>query len=243
MLRVPVRPRGPHRVGGMAAGERRFTGFGPKALDFFKALGFHQSKEWFDENRALYETEVKAPLVALVEDLSAALHAKDIPLHGSARSVFRLNRDIRFSKDKRPYKSNGGAVLSRDGTKRSPGLLYIHVAPDGCFVASGFWQPEPEALLAMRRAIADDPKAFRRLARQLGEAGLSLSDGDALKRAPRGFEHVEDEAAAAGLRRRSLIVREDLRHERLHDGALVDDIVAFAERAAPLLRFGWKALG
>ena len=220
-----------------------FTGFGPKALDFFKALDFHQSKAWFDENRGLYDSDVKAPLVALVGALTAECAKAGLPLRGDARSLFRLNRDIRFSKDKRPYKTNGGAVLTVDGSKKTPGLLYLHVDPAGCFAAAGFWHPEPPQLLSLRKAIAADPKAFRAMLARLKRSGLALGDGDPLTRLPKGFEGVEDEAVAGAVRMRNLVVRRPLADERLGSAALVDDIAAFARDAAPLLRFGWAALG
>lgn len=227
---------------GEGAGDA-FSGFGPKALDFFRALAFHQSKAWFDENRALYESDVKAPLVALVAELTARCDEAGLPFRGDARSVFRLNRDIRFAKDKRPYKQNGGAVLTRDGTKNSPGLLYIHVDPEGCFTAAGFWHPEPPHLLALRRAIATNPKAFKAMLAKLKKAGLVLSDGDALSRPPKGFESIEDPAAAQAIRMRHLVVRRPLAAETMVSPGLTREIMAFAEDAAPLLRFGWAALG
>lgn len=224
------------------AGESPFTGFGPKALDFFRALAFHQSKVWFDENRALYESDVKAPLVALVAALTAACGEAGLPLRGDARSVFRLNRDIRFAKDKRPYKTNGGAVLTPDGAKKTPGLLYIHVDPEGCFTAAGFWHPEPDQLRALRRAIARDPKAFRALLSRLKKAGLALGDGDPLSRLPKGFEGVTDEEAARAIRMRHLVVRRPIADATMVSPALVDEIARFAREAEPLLRFGWHAL-
>ena len=227
----------------MGAGGAVFEGFGPKALDFFRGLGFHQSKAWFDENRGLYESDVKAPLVALVGALSEGCAEAGLPLRGDGRSLFRLNRDIRFSKDKRPYKTNGGAILSSDGSKRNPGLLYIHIDPEGCFVAAGFWHPEPPQLLALRKAIAAAPKRFRTLLAKLKKAGLSLGDGEALTRLPKGFEGVEDEAAGAAIRMKNLVVRRAVPDGRLRRPDLVDDIVAFARDASPLLRFGWDALG
>ena len=225
------------------ASEAMFEGFGPKALDFFKALGFHQSKAWFDENRGLYESDVKAPLVALVGALSQGCAQAGLPLRGDGRSLFRLNRDIRFSKDKRPYKTNGGAILSSDGSKKTPGLLYIHIDPEGCFVAAGFWHPEPPQLLALRKTIAADPARVRAVLAKLKKAGLSLGDGEALTRLPKGFESVTDKAAGAVIRMKNLVVRRPVPDARLSSPALVEDIVAFAKDAEPLLRFGWDALG
>ena len=227
----------------MGAGGAAFEGFGPKALDFFRALGFHQSKAWFDENRGLYESDVKAPLVALVGALSEGCAEAGLPLRGDGRSLFRLNRDIRFSKDKRPYKTNGGAILSSDGSKKAPGLLYVHVDPEGCFVAAGFWHPEPPQLLALRKAIATDPKRFGAVLAELRKAGLSLGDGEALRRLPKGFEGVTDEAAGAAIRMRNLVVRRPVPDARLGSPALAGDILDFAKDAEPLLRFGWDALG
>ena len=116
-----------------------FSGFGPQAVPFFKALAFHQTKDWFEANRAIYEGEIKGPLGDLVEDLAARFAKAKTPLKGDRKaSLFRINRDVRFAKDKSPYKTNAGAVLSRTGAKNDPGMLYFHVAAEGCFAAAGF---------------------------------------------------------------------------------------------------------
>jgi uncharacterized protein (TIGR02453 family) len=220
-----------------------FTGFGPQALPFFKALGFHQTKEWFEANRQIYDNEIKRPLGDLVEDLAAALAKAGAPLKGDRKSsLFRINRDVRFAKDKSPYKTHAGAVLTRSGAKNDPGLLYVHVAPDGCFAAAGFHQPEPGELANMRAAIARAPKAWSAMIARLGEAGLALSDDDAMKRAPRGFETVSDPEIAAALRNKSFICSRPISEIRLAAPALVDDLAAFARDATPLLEWGWGAV-
>ena len=218
-----------------------FTGFGPKALDFFRALAFHQDKGWFEDNRPLYDSDVKAPLVALVQVLSGDMERLGLPLRGDARSLFRLHRDVRFSKDKRPYKTNGGAVLTRDGSKKNPGLLYIHIDPEGCFTAAGFYRPEPPELLALRRRIARQPADFRTVVAALGKAGLDLAAMDDLTRLPRGFDTQDDDLAAA-FRKRSFVVRRPISDTALRKAGLVDHIAGFAREAAPLLQFGWAAL-
>ena len=99
-----------------------FEGFGPQALPFFKALAFHQTKEWFEENREIYETAVKAPLGDLVEETAARLAKAKIPVKGDRKSsVFRIHRDVRFSKNKDPYKTNAGVAMTRSGSKNDPG--------------------------------------------------------------------------------------------------------------------------
>ena len=220
-----------------------FQGFGPQAVSFFKALGFHQTKDWFEANRAIYESEVKGPLGDLVEDLASRFAKAGTPLKGDRKaSLFRINRDVRFAKDKSPYKTNAGAVLTRTGAKNDPGLLYIHVAADGCFCAAGFYQPEPDELARLRGAIARAPKAWVAMTAKLAKRGLELSDEYAMKRAPRGFEDVADPVIAAALRNKSFIASREIADSRLAARGLVDDLQAFARDAMPLLEWGWSAV-
>ena len=220
-----------------------FTGFGPQALPFFKALGFHQTKEWFEANRSIYDNEIKQPLGDLVEDLAAALAKAGDPLKGDRKSsLFRINRDVRFAKDKSPYKTHAGAVLTRSGGKNDPGLLYLHLAADGCFAAAGFYQPEPDQLANLRAAIARAPKAWSAMTARLAKADLTLSDDYATKRAPRGFEDVADPEIAAALRNKSFICSRPIADARLAAPGLVEDLAAFARDATPLLEWGWSAI-
>ena len=114
-----------------------FQGFGTQALPFFKALAFHQSKEWFNANRETYERAVKGPMGDLVEDTAARLAQAKIPIKGDRKSsAFRIHRDVRFSQNKDPYKTHAGVVLTRSGTKNDPGVLYFHLSPTECFFAA-----------------------------------------------------------------------------------------------------------
>ena len=220
-----------------------FTGFGPKALPFFEALKFHQSKAWFDENRGLYESDVLEPMVALIEDLSAAFARKKIPLKGDGkRSIFRLHRDVRFSKDKSPYKTHAGAVMTRSGDKKDPGLLYIHIDPIGCFAAAGFYRPEAPALAAFRKAMLANPKKAQALAAKLEKGDLPFRTFDQLTRVPRGFEALKDGPLDGLVRMKSLVVQQDLPKTLVKSPKLADAIVDFAARARPLLDFGWQAV-
>ena len=220
-----------------------FQGFGSQALPFLKALGFHQTKEWFEANRATYEGALKTPMGDLVEDLSAAFAKAKVPLKGDRKaSLFRINRDVRFAKDKSPYKTNVGAVLTRGGAKNDTGLFYIHIALDGCFTAAGFYQPEPEQLARIRAAIVRDPKAWKRMTAKLQKAGLALSDEYAMKRLPRGFEEVEDETLAAALKLKSIICLRPIADKQLAKPALIGELTAFAKDSLPLLEWGWSAV-
>jgi uncharacterized protein (TIGR02453 family) len=220
-----------------------FKGFGPEALPFFKALAFHQTKEWFEANRAIYEGQIKEPFGDLIEDLAAAMAKAKLPLKGDRKgSIFRLNRDIRFAKDKSPYKTHAGAVLTRSGAKNDPGLLYIHVSPEECFTAAGFYSPEPEQLARLRRAIARAPKVYTKMRTALDKAGLELSSEYDVSRLPREFAGVTDPDLAAALKKKSFICSRPIRATRLKSAALAEDLVAFAKDAAPLLAWGWAAI-
>jgi uncharacterized protein (TIGR02453 family) len=221
-----------------------FPGFVPETLKFLKALGFHQNREWFEENRALYMSAVKEPMEAYVAALSQACTAKKIPLHGEPkRATFRIHRDARFSKDKKPYKTNAGCVITRTGQKGSPGLVYTHVSPEGCFFAAGFYHPEPEQLAEMRKAIVKKPAAWLAVEKKLVDAGLELSRNDALKRNPQGFQEVDPRLVDA-VRARNFSVRRPIADKLLLDGGkLVEAAALFAKDALPLLTFGWKTMG
>lgn len=225
------------------ASDQRFAGFPPNALSFFADLAENMSKEWMQANKPRYETEVLGPFGALVEALSEELMKRNIPLRGSAKSsIFRINRDVRFSRDKSPYKTNAGAAMTRDGVKHGAGVLYIHLDPQGCFTACGFYSPEPEQLSALREAIRDDPEAFAEVAAALQKAKLPLSEEETLKRLPRGFEDCAGTPVEAAVKLKSLIVRRPLPPSALGDRKLVDRIADFAVASRPLLDFGWKAL-
>lgn len=220
-----------------------FAGFGPRALPFFKALAFHQSREWFEANRAIYESAVKGPVGDLVEDVAERLGQAKIPIKGDRKSsLFRIHRDVRFSANKDPYKTHAGVVLTRSGNKNDPGLLYFHLSPEECFFAAGFYLPDSDKLGRLRAAAARTPKGFKAMTAKLKKAGLALSAEDSLKRAPRGFEAIDDPEIAAAIRLKSMVCQRPVSEAAIASPKLVDDFCAFAADAMPLLRWGWDAV-
>jgi uncharacterized protein (TIGR02453 family) len=219
-----------------------FAGFGPKSLPFFKALKFHQSREWFEANRETYESAVKGPMGDLVEEVAERLGRMKIPIKGDRKSsLFRIHRDVRFSANKDPYKTHAGAVLTRSGGKDDPGLLYFHLSPEECFFAAGFYQPESDQLARLRAAAAS-PKPFKAMTAKLKKAGLSLSAEDSLKRAPRGFEAIDDPEIVAAMRLKSMVCVRPVAEAAIASPALAEDFCAFARDALPLLKWGWDAI-
>jgi uncharacterized protein (TIGR02453 family) len=223
--------------------ESRFTGFPPQALTFLQDLAANNDKAWFTAHKADYERHVLAPFRLLLAEVISGLAARDIPITGDpAKSIFRIHRDVRFSANKTPYKTHAGAALTRDGSKSGMGVIYIHIEPSGCFLASGFYHPEKEQLAALREAIYTESDRLLALRADLAEAGLTLDPEDSLTRQPRGFEEATDPAILAALRLKSFVVREQVTTARIGEPAWVNDILTFAEAALGLLRFGWAAL-
>src|SRR5580704_2090708 len=189
-----------------------FTGFPSEGLRFLRDLAANNDPAWFKPRRDDYETLVRGPMVALVADLLTLAAAHKLPLTGDPpKAVFRIYRDVRFSKDKRPYKTHCGASLSRTGAKLAPGLFYIHIEPGGCFVAAGFWHPEPPLLDRLRQRILAAPERFLKVVRALDAKGMPLDpDEEGARRLPRGCEAGKGTAVEPFLKRRNLIARHAL---------------------------------
>jgi uncharacterized protein (TIGR02453 family) len=220
-----------------------FPGFRPAALTFFRELAANQDRAWFQANRATYEREVLAPLRALVADLGTEFSRRGVGLTADPlKAVFRIHRDVRFSRDKAPYKTHAGAVLSRDGSKGTYGMFYIHVDPTGSFAAAGFWQPDPKRLEALRIAMFEDSGKLRAALDAVFASGAELQRDDALTRLPRGFEHTAGTEAAEWVRLRHLVVQWPIPAASLAEPALVGMLAGFGEAAKHLLAFGWDAI-
>jgi len=220
-----------------------FAGFRPAALTFFRDLAANQERAWFQDNRAIYEQEVLAPLRALVADLGSAFSRRGVGLTADPlKSVFRIHRDVRFSRDKAPYKTHAGAVLSRDGGKGGFGIFYIHIDPTGSFAAAGFYQPDPKYLEALRIAMFEEAPRLRAALDAAYASGAELLREDALTRLPRGFEHTAGTESADFVKLRHLVVRWPLPAKALAAPALVGTLAGFGEAAKPLLAFGWDAI-
>jgi uncharacterized protein (TIGR02453 family) len=227
----------------MTEAPTRFAGFRPAAFAFFSELRDNNDPAWFKPRKSAYEAEVLEPFRGLIAAIGEALREAGLPLVGDPRhGIFRIYRDVRFSPDKRLYKTHAGAVLTRSGRKRDPGLLYLHVAPAESMVAAGFWHPEPDLLLRLRRAILDDPDAFLPLADGLAAAGSPLSSDEQLSRPPRGFEAAKGTKVAGYVGWKSFTAHAPLSDAEMQSPALVDRIVDFARTALPLLEWGWSVV-
>ncbi|TMU96443.1 DUF2461 domain-containing protein [Brucella haematophila] len=217
-----------------------FKGFGDKAIPFLKALDFHQNREWFVENKDLFEEHLKEPLGDLIAELSTRFEKAGLGFKGDrVKSQFRIKRDTRFSKDKAPYNRHLSALLSRSGTKwDESGCFYVCIGLPGvrdCYAGVAWWGPKPKLLLAIRKAIAEKPDEYRAVVAKLKKNGLQISDSDRLKRTPRGFESVTEPDLVEAIRNRHFAVRMEIDPESITQAALADRLVDFVERSRPLV--------
>lgn len=217
-----------------------FPGFRPEAFGFLRDLKAHNDRAWFQPRKAVYEDELLWPMRCLVAGLGRDLPARGLPITGDPqRSIFRIYRDTRFSKNKDPYKTHVGAYLTRSGDRQEDGGVYVHVAPGDVFVGGGFWSPDPALLRRWRERLASSPGEFLDVAEALREGGLDLRYQDSLKRLPRGYEAHADAPVADALRARGIFATRPFTEAEAVDPAWADRAAETALALRPLLEWGW----
>lgn len=207
-------------------------------LDFLRDLGENNAKTWFDENRDRYQA-AKKDVEQLVNELIAALVDVDPGLLGleAKQSMFRIFRDVRFSKDKVPYKSHMGAWMARGGRKSIYAGFYLHIEPGGkSMAAGGIWHPQGDVLKAVRDAIDYEPDDLRNvLADKEFKKYFPELEGSKLKTAPKGYP--KDHPAIDLLRHKDLVVSTKLKDSDLTSKKLIDKLVSIYSAMYPLNAF------
>jgi uncharacterized protein (TIGR02453 family) len=218
------------------------TGLTEKSFALLAALEADNSKEWFDAHRDEMREFVQRPFAELLETVTARLAETAIPLKGGEHTMFRMNRDVRFSKDKSPYSTHVSGVLTRGGTKKEDdGLSYLHMDARGGFIASGFYNLEPKALAPIRDRIVERPAEFEDAVEAITAAGFELSRDDVLSGMPQGYAQHADAPFADYLKLKSLTVCSLLSKSAWMSGDVVDRAVKMTEAAAALIAFGRAA--
>lgn len=212
----------------------------PQTLKFLSQLKRNNNKPWFDAHRAQYEA-ARIDFQNFIQLVIDALQKSDTTITGTeARScIFRINRDIRFSKDKSPYKAHFGASIKRNGRKSRFAGYYFHCEPGQSFAGGGIWMPEPADLKKLRQEIDYNWDEFQSL---LGEKSFKKMYGDIDKSAefslstmPKGYE--KDNPAASYIKLKSVIAEVKLEDEELTKATLHRKTVAAFEALQPLLNF------
>jgi uncharacterized protein (TIGR02453 family) len=212
--------------------------FDPQAIKFLRGLARNNDREWFEARRAVYERSVKTPMLALIEEINAAM-VEFAPEHVRPphKVAMRIYRDIRFSPNKQPYKTHLAAWWARRGMeKTSGGGFYLQISPQHVMVAAGVYMPEREQLLALRRWMSAHHASYRASVGKLLKvrgAGFELSETEALTRMPKGF--ASDDPADELVRAKSWGVRAWLPAEAALEPTLAREIVRRFRIAAPLI--------
>jgi uncharacterized protein (TIGR02453 family) len=217
------------------------TYFTPELFTFLKQLRRHNNRDWFQANKPRYEAVVRDPCLRFIADLAEPLQRISPWLvadpHPTRGSLFRIYRDIRFSPDKRPYKTHVGMSFPYRGNREKVHLpgFYLHLEPQGCFAAAGCWHPDNPTLVRIREAIVARPEAWRHAVR-----GLDLG-GDALSRPPRGY--AADHPLIEDLKRKDFIASVDFTEAQVCGPKFMDDFIAGCRKLSPLVGFLAHAAG
>ena len=214
-------------------------GFTAKSFAFLEGLAENNDKDWFHAHREEFDTHVEGPFLDLLADLTARLGDAEPAFRGDRKTMFRMNRDVRFSKDKSPYKTSIAAVMTPSGTKEeSGGLLYLQMDRTGGFAGTGWHKLDPKALGPFRDAMIADAERFDGVRDALSKSGRTLENGESLTAMPRGYADHEGHRHSDALRLKSLLVAEDLPKMAFTSGDVAGRIEALAREAAPLLSWG-----
>ncbi|HVM43893.1 MAG TPA: DUF2461 domain-containing protein [Gemmatimonadales bacterium] len=226
--------------------------FTPASLTFLRGLARNNRRDWFEAHRADYETAILRPMREFVEEMDVRLARLAPEIVGDPkRSLFRIYRDVRFSKDKSPYKTHAACwFFHRDATHRvgqeshgGGAGFYFHVQPGGCLDAGGIWMPPREALGKIRDAMATKPAAFTRVVsapatvRRFG----ALDEDAVLTRVPRGYD--PDHPAAKWLRYQSFTLGRALSDAQVTSARLPALVAEDFAAMLPLVRWLNASLG
>ncbi len=222
--------------------------FTPHLFRFLRELKEHNDREWFKANQDRFEEHVRGPALDFISDFSERLYAVSEHFTADARkvggSLFRIQRDTRFSKDKTPYKTHVGIhfrhVATRDDV-HAPGF-YLHLEPGASFAALGLWHPATADANAIRRAIVEDPAGWKKAAYGKRFADLyGELEGESLKRPPRGFD--PDQPSIEDLKRKDFIASARLRQSDITSTSFLRIYGDTVKAGVPFMRFLTEAVG
>lgn len=223
--------------------------FKPAVFAFLRELEANNDKLWWEANKDRYVETIREPARDFIADFGGRLQGISPHFTGDTRtnggSLMRPYRDLRFSNDKTPYKTNVGIQFRHEMGKdvHAPGF-YIHLEPTQSFIGVGMWHPETKVARAIRQAINEDPNGWSQVAHSRGFASvwsLGGHEDDRLKRLPKDLDpehpHTDD------LRLKSFMAGARITQKTATSAGFSDDLYAMFEKAAPFTRFLCEAIG
>jgi uncharacterized protein (TIGR02453 family) len=219
--------------------------FSRDLFEFLEELEQNNRREWFEENRARYERDVREPMLTFIADFAPRLKKISSKFVADPRpqggSMFRIYRDVRFSPDKRPYKTHASArfshVLARD--VHAPGY-YVHLEPGNVFLGAGIWHPEPSTLTKIRDLIVQNPRQWKKTADDPGLRKLWELKGATLSRPPKGYDPTHP--LMNDLKRKDFIAIASISEADALSPSFIERFAEVCGAASPLMRFLAKAL-
>ena len=219
--------------------------FSPASFDFLKKLDANNNRAWFDRHRQEYEDAVRTPaldfIAAMAGDIEAlSPHFLAVPRKVGG-SLMRVHRDVRFGRDKRPFKTNIGIQFRHFQGRdvHAPGF-YVHLEPKACFLGVGIWHPEAPALGRIRAAIAENSAAWITASRDKKFSRTYELAGDSLTNAPRGY--AKDHPLLADLKRKDFIAITGFSSGLATSARFQPEVVKSFRSSVPFMAFLCRAL-
>ncbi|MEM6261134.1 MAG: DUF2461 domain-containing protein [Bacteroidota bacterium] len=212
--------------------------FSPSTFALLEELAENNTREWYHEHKTTFEKEVRTPFLGLIEAITDELGDSSLPLIGNKKTMFRQNRDVRFSKDKSPYQTHVSGLLTPSGSKNEDdGILYCQINKSGGMMACGYYKLPTARLKLIREKIIDEAGPFKEIMDDLEGKNLSLIEDGKLSSMPRGFSEYSDHELAEYLKMKSFATHHSFTKQQL----LEEDLVAHASQLAiqtqPLVDF------
>lgn len=220
--------------------------FSDDLFEFLSELEDNNNREWFQANKDWYGRAVQEPLLRFISDFSKPLGdispfflADPRPTGGS---MFRIFRDVRFSKDKSPYKTHAAAQFRhQEGRDAHVPCFYLHLAPGNVFAGAGLWHPPGSALNGIRQSILESPEAWTAITTAAAFSATFAISGDSLQRAPRGID--PSHPLIDDLKRKDFICSRTFSQKQVTSADFLDRYVATCQAAAPFVKFLTEAVG
>ena len=207
----------------------------PSVFSFLEDLKENNHREWFQNNKTRYQEQYNYALQFADELLLRMKQIDTIETISGKKSLFRINKDVRFSKDKSPYKTNIGGALTR-ATKYLRGGYYFHIEPGNCFLGGGFWAPSPEDLKHIRLQIAADPGPLQQiLSSKEFIATFGQLEGEQLKSAPKGFS--KDHPAIDLINYKQFLLIKKLTDEEVQSKQYLETVVSTFQAMRPFFNY------
>jgi len=220
--------------------------FTPKLFAFLNDLADHNDREWFKSHQKEYEEHVREPALDFINDFSDRLAKISPHFVADSRkvggSLFRIQRDTRFGKDKTPYKLNTGLQFRHERGKdvHVPGF-YINIQPGENFMGLGIWRPESKVAYQVRERIADDPTSWRKATTGKRFTDVFNLEGDSLVRPPKGYD--PDDPLIEDLKRKDFIASTKLSQKDITSDSFMTMFTDNCKRGAPFMRFLCEGVG